>query len=142
MLSHIQSELHDAGYKFTKPRQLVAEMLMQSRHHLTANQLWDRIREVDPSIGRMSVYRTLEVFTEIGLVRPIANPYGNIRDGAMYVIMHEGHHHHIVCKACNKIIHFEDCGLDELISRLENKFGVTIQEHLLEFYGMCDACQP
>ena len=137
----IEHHLHDAGYKFTVPRQVVAEVLESESEHLTANEIWERVQQLDESIGRMTVYRTLELFTEIGFIRLAPQAAHDARSGLVYVVMHDGHHHHIICQQCSSVIEFEDCGLDDLIERIEEKYGCQIEGHLLEFFGICADCK-
>jgi Fur family transcriptional regulator, ferric uptake regulator len=133
--------LHEAGYKFTTPRRLVAQVIEKEHEHLTANEIWERVRHLDSTIGRMSVYRTLDLFTQVGYIRPTTRNLPDGRSGVVYVILYEGHHHHIVCQQCNRVIEFEDCGLEDLIHSLENTYGCAIGGHLLEFFGICSQCR-
>jgi Fur family transcriptional regulator, ferric uptake regulator len=128
--------LNQAGYKYTKPRQVVASVLLNTHGHLSAPEVVDAALEADPSIGRMSVYRTLDLFTRLGLIRP-AFQEGTI---ARYVVMVGGHHHHIICQGCGRVIHFDQCPLDELTSYLRQKYHCEINGHLLEFFGRCEDC--
>lgn len=134
---HLVTELlRQAGYKYTKPRRCVAEVLLTEHRHLTAPEVVELVSQRDSSVGRMSVYRTLELFTHLGLIRPVFQGEANAR----YAIMMGGHHHHLVCQACGKVIHFDDCPLDTLIEQLEARYGFHIEGHLLEFFGHCQAC--
>jgi Fur family transcriptional regulator, ferric uptake regulator len=128
--------LNQAGYKYTRPRQVVAEVLLNVHRHLSAPEVVDAVAELDTSIGRMSVYRTLDLFTRLGLVRPA------FQEGttARYVVMVGGHHHHIICQSCGRIIHFDQCPLEELTSFLQEKYSCEINGHLLEFFGRCGQC--
>jgi Fur family transcriptional regulator, ferric uptake regulator len=135
--------IRKAGYKYTTPRRIVAEVLEAHRHHhLSANEVWEAVKKVDNSIGRMSVYRALELFTEVGYIRPASQNASDARNGLVYVVMQDGHHHHIICQQCRRVIEFEDCGLDQLVQTLEEKYGFVIDGHLLEFFGICADCQP
>jgi Fur family ferric uptake transcriptional regulator len=118
----------------------VAEVLENESEHLTANEIWERVQQLDESIGRMTVYRTLELFTEIGYIRPAPQAANDARNGLVYVVMRDGHHHHIICQRCSSVIEFEDCGLEELIGRIEKKYDCQIEGHLLEFFGTCADC--
>lgn len=138
---NLEERLHQAGYKYTTPRRLVAEVLQTNHAHLTANEIWEQVQALDSTIGRMSVYRTLELFTEVGYIRPASQSASEARSGLVYVLMHDGHHHHIVCRRCNTVIEFEDCGLDTLVQRLQDKYHCLIEGHLLEFFGLCTNCQ-
>jgi Fur family ferric uptake transcriptional regulator len=57
-----------------------------------------------------------------------------------YVLLPDGHHHHIICTNCNRVIEFEDCSLAALADALEARLHVRLTGHLLEFYGLCDRC--
>jgi Fur family ferric uptake transcriptional regulator len=129
--------LKNAGYKYTKPRRVVTEILVQSRGHLSAPEIVEAVAAVDDTIGRMSVYRTLDLFTRLGILRP-AFQEGSI---ARYVVMVDGHHHHIICYGCGQVIHFDQCPLDELTDYLEKRFDCHIRGHLLEFFGECAECR-
>jgi len=140
MSTYLENLLHQAGYKYTEPRRLVAKVLEEAPHHLSANEIWDLARQHDPAIGRMSVYRTLELFTELGFVRPTPQNLPGTRVGLVYVVMQNGHHDHIVCMQCSTVIEFEDCGLEALTRTLEAKYACRIQSHVLAFYGLCAQC--
>ncbi len=128
--------LHNAGYKFTRPRRLVAEILMSDQRHLTAPEVVEAVAQRDSSIGRMSVYRALELFTGLGMIRPVFQGGPNAR----YAVIIGGHHHHLVCQLCGRVIHFDDCPLDDLKQQLETRFGFVVEGHLLEFFGQCQDC--
>lgn len=104
--------------------------------HPTSGDVLMAVDAIDTSIGRASVFRTLELFTQLNIIRP-SYAIGN---APQYVLLPDGHHHHIVCMNCNRTIEFEDCGLDALQRRLEEEFGVQLNGHLLEFYGTCSDC--
>lgn len=134
----IIERLRNAGYKLTKPRQYVAEILLSNHHHLSAPEIVDMVTAEDSSVGRMSVYRTLELFTSLGIVRPAFQEGPNAR----YVVILDGHHHHLVCQSCGKVIHFDDipCPLRDLEAKLIETYGFHISGHLLEFFGECQEC--
>ena len=134
----IKERLKVAGYKYTRPRQYVAEILVNHHHHMTAPEIVDLIAEKDDSIGRMSVYRTLDLFTRLGFVRPTFQDGAN----AHYIIILDGHHHHLVCHRCGQVIHFDEftCPITSLEKELEAKLGFHVEGHVLEFYGICESC--
>lgn len=134
--AHFIEILKQAGYKYTKPRRIITHVLLEASGHLSAPEIVDAVAAHDTSIGRMSVYRTLDLFTRLGVIRP-AFQEGSI---ARYVMMVDGHHHHIICQGCGKVIHFDQCPLDELTNFLEKTYNCQISGHLLEFFGRCDAC--
>lgn len=127
-----------AGYKLTNARLAVLDVLENNNGHMTSTEVLDAVAEVDDSIGRASIFRTLDLLTQLAIIRPT---YIDSSITPTYVLLPDGHHHHIVCTQCNRVIHFDDCGLDDLTRHLEKQFGMTITGHLLEFFGRCADCQ-
>lgn len=136
-LSSRAQKLRDAGYKLTNARMTVLTALEAGDGHITSTELLERVNTLDSSIGRASVFRTLDLFTQLNIVRPT---YIDSSVTPTYVLMPNGHHHHIICTNCNRVIEFENCGLDTLTHELEQRLHVHLTGHLLEFYGICDDC--
>jgi Fur family transcriptional regulator, ferric uptake regulator len=130
--------LRDAGYKLTTARLTVLNVLEQNDGHMTSTDVLDAVAAVDSSIGRASVFRTLDLLTQLAIIRPT---YIDSSLTPTYVMLPDGHHHHIVCVNCNRVIEFEDCGLSSLSKRLEAEFDVKLTGHLLEFFGLCSQCR-
>jgi Fur family ferric uptake transcriptional regulator len=129
--------LREAGHKLTNARLTVLNVLENNDGHLTSAEVLEQVDQIDPSIGRASVFRTLDLLTSLSIIRPT---YMNSSMTPTYVLMPDGHHHHIVCTNCNRIIEFENCGLGTIAAELEERLHVKLTGHLLEFYGLCDKC--
>lgn len=129
--------LREAGHKLTNARLTVLNVLENHDGHLTSAEVLEQVDQIDPSIGRASVFRTLDLLTSLSIIRPT---YMNSSMTPTYVLMPDGHHHHIVCTNCNRIIEFENCGLGAIAAELEERLHVKLTGHLLEFYGLCDKC--
>jgi len=129
--------LREAGHKLTNARLTVLDVLENAGGHLTSAEVLEQVDQIDPSIGRASVFRTLDLLTSLSIIRPT---YMNSSMTPTYVLMPDGHHHHIVCTNCNRIIEFENCGLGAIAAELEERLHVKLTGHLLEFYGLCDKC--
>ncbi len=130
--------LRDTGHKLTNARLTVLNVIENAHGHLTSTEILEQVAVADPSIGRASVFRTLDLLTRLGIIRPTyvassATPH--------YVLLPDGHHHHIICMNCNRLIEFGDCELEGLAASLEARYGVHITGHLLEFYALCNHCQ-
>lgn len=132
-----KSRLRDAGYKLTRARLTVLDAIQNLGGHCTSAEVLDAVATLDESIGRASVFRTLDLLTKLGIVRPT---YVDTSMTPQYVMMPDGHHHHIICTNCKQIFEFEDCGLSGLAQQLEDTFNLAITGHLLEFYAMCKDC--
>lgn len=128
--------LRTAGYKITPPRLAVLQVIEQDGEHLNPTEILKRAQAIYPAVGRATVYRTLELLTQLQIVRPIY-----VGESGPTYIRAEGGHHHLVCAQCQKIVDFDQCVADQMVQELSERFGFTIQSHLLEFYGVCAACR-
>jgi len=133
----LKQALVQQGYRLTVARQAILETLVTSGGHISADDLSDKVRAQAPGVGRMTVYRTLDLLCHLGLIRPVYQGTG----AAHYVLMEEGHHHHLVCSDCGKMIEFDDCVIERLEELVSARFGFVVQGHLLELYGRCQDCQ-
>jgi Fur family ferric uptake transcriptional regulator len=127
--------LREAGYKITPPRLAVLEIILLEGEHLNPGEILRRAQAIHPHTGRATVYRTLELLTQLGIVRPIY-----VGENGPTYIPAEGGHHHLVCSQCGKIVDFDQCAADSMERELEARFGFHIRSHLLEFYGVCADC--
>ncbi|MCU0512624.1 MAG: transcriptional repressor [Anaerolineae bacterium] len=137
MSPHLE-RLKAAGYKLTKARSTILHVIEAAGGHVTSAEVLEKVAALNPSIGRASVFRTLDLLTRLVIIRP-TYPGGSTTPG--YVLMPGGHHHHIICMVCNRIIEFDDCGLEGMAAALEERLHVRLEGHLLEFYGRCDRCR-
>ncbi len=136
MCQPLVERLRSAGYRITSPRLAVLDVIAREGEHLNPNEILEQAQEIHAGLGRATVYRTLEILTELGIVRPI---YVG-ESGPMY-IRAEGAHHHLVCSRCRRVIDFERCVADEIVQELAARYGFDITSHLLEFYGVCPDCR-
>ncbi|MBE2240430.1 MAG: transcriptional repressor [Caldilineaceae bacterium] len=136
MSTSLIRQLRDAGYKITPPRLAVLEIIQREGEHLNPNEILAHAQAIHPQTGRATVYRTLELLTQLGIVRPIY-----VGDSGPTYIRAQGGHHHLVCSRCGAVIDFDQCVADGMERELEERFGFRITSHLLEFYGLCAHCQ-
>ncbi len=129
--------LLENGYRLTNARSAIIQRLVAVGGHITADELAQLVHQDAPHVGRMTVYRTLELLCDLGLMRPIYQGTG----AAHYILMHEGGHHHMICNRCGQVIEFDECAVEELGQTLSQRFEFEIQSHLLEFHGRCIDCQ-
>jgi Fur family ferric uptake transcriptional regulator len=125
-----------AGYRITQPRRVIVKALVASGAHITADDLAELVNESAPDIGRMTVYRTLDLLSELGLVQAIYQGTG----AAHYVLMEGGGHHHLICSRCHRVVDFDDCLGDELVQAISKRYGFSAQSHLFEIHGVCSEC--
>lgn len=127
--------LRAAGYKITPPRLAVLQVIQREGEHLNPNEILRQAQAIYPQTGRATVYRTLELLTALGIVRPIY-----VGEHGPTYIRAEGGHHHLVCSRCGRVVDFDQCVADGMEKELEARFGFRITSHLLEFYGVCTQC--
>jgi Fe2+ or Zn2+ uptake regulation protein len=129
--------LGEAGYRLTEPRRVVAELVSERSGHFTANDLIAEAQERDLGIGRATIFRALDLFTELQLLERIDLPTG---DHAYVPCLPGHHHHHVICQTCARVTEVPDLGLGEAIRRMESETGWTVEKHRLELYGRCPDC--
>ncbi len=115
------------GFKTTPQRLAVLEAIAAEQH-----QSFEEIHARCPEVGMVTVYRTLDLFAEIGALRRL-----DLGDGPRYELA-EAHHHHLLCQDCGSIAEFERCPIDPA-ALAEMDFEVT--SHSLEIYGRCGDCR-
>ncbi len=137
-LESVLAKLRDAGYKITNARRVVLQTLQDSGGHLTSSELIERVEARDPTIGRASIFRTLDLLTGLAVIRPtFLSP-----TTPTYVLMSQkGHHLHIVCTRCAHIIELDECYVHDLAEELEKQHHFRLTGHLVEFYGVCERCR-
>ena len=130
--------LRQRGYKLTPQRRAVLNVIAHSHDHLTPAAIYERVQQKQPGIGLVTVYRTLGILTELGLVCEV-----HAGDSCQSYLMRRPseHHHHLICSDCGTVSDFTDCDLSKLERRLSRQTGFDIEGHLLEFLGLCPDCQ-
>jgi Fur family ferric uptake transcriptional regulator len=132
----LADHLRDAGFRLTSSRLAVLEALENGGHHPSPAEVLEQGRRICPALGRATVYRTLELLMELGLLRPVY-----LGDGVLRVACVEGGHHHLVCLNCGDALHFDECLVGDLGLVLAERFDFQIKGHMLEFYGLCEKCR-
>jgi len=129
--------LKSSGYRLTSPRRAVVEALANSKQALNATEIYDLAREQYPSLGLVSVYRTLEKLEELELIQRVHHP-----DGCQaFIAGFTGHQHLLICQSCGRTQFFEGDDLEPLFKRVALQSGYEISEHWLQLFGYCTDCQ-
>ena len=136
----------DKGLRLTAPRKAVINNLSKDTNHPTVEEIYLQVHKGYPSIGMMTVYRTLDLLVEWGVVHKFDFSEGKARYELIDHPEGLGHHHHLICQKCKKIINYTDF-IDEefkliqkLEKRLEKNHRFTINNHVIELYGVCNSC--
>ncbi len=142
----LEGGIRNRGMRMTIPRQLVAGVLENADGYLSAEEIYSIIREDYPAIGLATVYRTLVLLDEMGIV----NRYNFGEGKARYIAAEDQraeHHHQLVCERCYKVIRYTDFIEDErelyrkVESVLSEKHGFEIKRHIVQFHGLCPDCR-
>ena len=133
----IVTALDRAGYRLTEPRRVLAVLIADQDGHFTAADLVAAARNRRLGVGRATVFRTLEVLDELGAIERIDLPNG----GHAYVGCEPAHHHHVVCSRCGRTNEIRDTDLQRVVRRVARQTGYRVDEHRLELFGLCPACQ-
>jgi Fur family transcriptional regulator, ferric uptake regulator len=131
--------LQRKGLRNGGARRAVIDLLAEQDCCLTAQEMFDRLRESDRKVGIASVYRVLELLTSEGLVQRIDLGSGIAR----YEPVHSGgdHHHHLVCDSCGRVEAFEDPSLERALVDLESASGYLVAGHDVVLHGACADCR-
>jgi Fur family ferric uptake transcriptional regulator len=137
------SELLERNGVRATPRRLeVLEELAQERDDVTAQQLWSRLRERDSGTGLATVYRTLALLSEKGVVDVLSHDVASHRGGEQcYRLCGDDHHHHLLCERCHRVVEVQECGLDDWVSAAAKRHGFVATDHRVEIVGLCADCR-
>ena len=124
--------------KQTKQRQTVIEVFLESQNHVDAEGLLDNIKSKGFNIGLATVYRTLNLLREAGIVEQRSFADGR----TLFEISHpDEHHDHLVCLKCGKVVEFENEQIERLQEEIAEHHGFTLTSHRLDLFGRCSDCQ-
>jgi Fur family ferric uptake transcriptional regulator len=132
----------EAGLRMTGPRKTVLGEIARQRSSFTATELLSAVERCAPNVGRATVFRTLDLLVEQGILRRVHTESG-ANWGHSYVLcgLSDAHHHHLVCTVCGRVSDFEGCSVEGLIEGLKAQTGFRVRGHHLELYGECESCQ-
>jgi Fe2+ or Zn2+ uptake regulation protein len=133
----IVDALDHAGYRLTEPRRAVADLIAEQTGHFTASDLEAVVRDRRLGISRATLFRALELLTELEVVERLDLPSGE----HAYVPCARVHHHHVICSRCGRTAEVEDCGVAESVAEIARRSGYRIDSHRLELFGLCRHCQ-
>lgn len=133
--------MHNAGFKLTPQRQAIVKVLLDHhQEHLSAEEIYIELLRASFSFGLATVYRTLDILTDLGLLTRIS-----FEDGvARYDLRTEDaehFHHHLVCTECGKTFEIHEDLLGDIERLVLRKYHFKVSDHRLTFLGLCQECQ-
>jgi Fur family ferric uptake transcriptional regulator len=140
-LEQIKEKMHAMNYKLTPQREATLRVMLENQvDHLSAEDVYLLVKEKFPDIGLATVYRTLDLLSDLKVINKL-----NFGDGvARYEMRDENmehHHHHLVCVECGAVDEIIEDWLGPIEEKVERDFGFKILDHRLIFHGVCHRCQ-
>lgn len=140
-VDRIKKQLHSQSYKLTPQREATVRVLLENEEdHLSAEDVYLLVKDKAPEIGLATVYRTLELLSELKVVDKI-----NFGDGvSRYDLRKEGanhFHHHLVCMECGAVDEITEDLLGDVEKIVEKEWKFLIKDHRLTFHGICHRCR-
>ena len=132
MSETIEQKCKKKGVKLTDQRKIIAKVMSNSQDHPDVNELYLRVSEIDSKISIATVYRTVKLFEEAGIITKHDFKGGKAR----YEEVNEGHHDHLIDVNSGEIIEFVDEEIEILQKKVAEKYGYDLVDHKLELYGI------
>ena len=132
MSETIEQKCEAKGVKLTDQRKIIARVMSDHDDHLDVDDLYSRVSKIDPKISIATVYRTVKLFEEAGILAKHDFKGGKAR----YEAMVESHHDHLIDVKSGEIIEFVDEEIEKLQKKVAEKYGYTLVDHKLELYGI------
>jgi Fur family transcriptional regulator, ferric uptake regulator len=121
----------------TRQRLAVLRVLAAEENDATAQQIHTALTGAGDRVGLATVYRTLAALNECGAVDALTHHPGE----ACYRLCGQGHHHHLVCERCHRVVELRDCDLDSWVADRASRHGFTVRAHTVEVSGLCADCR-
>lgn len=124
------------GFRLTGPRRAVATIIGRRTGPFTAAEIEHAAKSQPPPVGRATIFRTIDVLLELGVIERLDLPSGE----HAYVACEPAHHHHVVCSRCGRTADVDDAGLAAVTKEIARRTGFRIDTHRLELFGVCPSC--
>ena len=140
-LADLREKLSERGYKMTPQRKEILRIFVEHGGHMSAEDVYSILRDNDSEIGLATVYRALDLLSELGILVRMDFGDGCARYELNTANPKVHHHHHLICLKCKKVIEFEKDLLDELEAYIAKKSDFQILNHEVKFFGYCSECR-
>ena len=133
----ITKRLQELGYRLTPQRMMIVAAVEGSDDHISAEEIYTKVKAQYPHMNMSTIYRTLELLERLGLVTETDMGEGRVR----YHSADKGHHHHLVCQKCGAIIDLDETLLFPLKDTLRQKYHFEADLRHLAIFGHCSGCK-
>ena len=123
--------------RWTSQRKLILDVFLQQSGHIHIDEIYERVRRLDHTIGIATIYRTMKLLVESGLAE-----IHTFNDKTTYERLFQVRHHdHLICKTCKKTVEFEHPLIEKYQLEVCESHGFTLKSHRMDLYGVCKDCQ-
>lgn len=136
-LKKVNERLRELGYRLTPQRQLIIAAVQRSDDHISAEEIHAQVHTKYPNVNISTIYRTLELLKNLGLVTETDMGEGRVR----YHFADKGHHHHLICEGCGATIEVDESLFIPLKNTLLEKYGFQANISHLAIFGRCAECK-
>ena len=133
----IGDRLSEKGYRMTPQRMMILSVIENSADHISAEEIYAQVADRYPHVNISTVYRTLELLKKLDMVYEIDLGEGRIR----YHAEGSGHHHHLVCQSCNRVIDIDEATLSSLRDILLRDYDFDAELRHVGIFGICKDCR-
>jgi Fe2+ or Zn2+ uptake regulation protein len=130
--------LRNKGFKITPQRRAVISALYECGKFPTAQRILEEVRQTTPDVSFDTIYRNLSLLTDLGVLNEIQTKG---RDGNVFEIVVDNHHHHLICLTCGATQCLDFCPITSIDLSKAESMGFEVTSHALEFYGYCRECR-
>jgi Fur family ferric uptake transcriptional regulator len=130
--------LQEKNQHYTAQRALIFDEFVNAQKHLSVEELYEIVKKKEPTIGQVTVFRALKLFEEAGIAHPVN--FGD-RTVRYELSFKTGHHDHLVCEKCGKVIEVLDNKMEKRKEKICQKYGFIPSHHRLEIFGTCEGCR-
>jgi len=133
----ISHQLSELGYRLTPQRMMIVSAIENSDNHISAEEIYTQVVAKYPHVNISTVYRTLELLKQVGLVTETDLGEGRVK----YHPALKGHHHHLVCQKCGAIINIDESTLARLEDVLLHRYNFSASLRHVAIFGLCGNCR-
>lgn len=141
VMNTLKKKIRENKFKFTIQRQVILQAFLDSKeNHMSAENVYEIVRSNNPEIGLATIYRSLELFTSLELLKKL--DFGDGRSRYELNDHNLAHlHHHLICLKCGKVVEFAYDFMNEIKEKIKKENGFAIVDYQLKFYGYCTDCE-
>lgn len=137
-LHSIYEKIQEKGYKLTEHRKIILKVLMENKDYLLEpSAIFEKVLKINKDINFSTIYRNLEIFLNIGVVRKISLENGK---SSYQIICEAEHKHSMICKKCGRVEALNTCPFEKIDVTVFKKRGFLPESHKFEIYGFCKEC--